>query len=68
MAIWLSRQPEEALAATHYEDESGGVLHWYSHDEVREMIRCGLIRSGITLTALMMLEVSGLLAAPGERD
>ncbi|ACL41922.1 NUDIX hydrolase (plasmid) [Pseudarthrobacter chlorophenolicus A6] len=65
VAVWLSRQPEEALAVTHREEESGGVLLWYSHEEVREMIRCGLIRSGITLSALMMLEVSGLLTGPG---
>lgn len=61
VAVWLSRQPEAALASTHYEEESGGVLRWYSHDEVREMIRCGVIRSGITMSALMMLEVSGVL-------
>lgn len=68
VAVWLSRQPETALASTHYEEESGGVLRWYSHDEVREMIRCGIIRSGTTMSALMMLEVSGILNLPGERS
>lgn len=68
VAVWLSRQPEEALAVTHREEESGGELHWYSHQEVREMIRCGLIRSGITLSALMMLDVSGILSGTDERD
>jgi ADP-ribose pyrophosphatase len=67
VAVWLSRQPETALASTHYEEESGGVLRWYSHDEVREMVRCGIIRSGVTLSALMMLEVSGILDAPAAR-
>lgn len=63
VAVWVSRQPEDALAATHYEEESGGELRWYSHDEVRDMIRCGVIRAGVTMSALMMLEVSGILDA-----
>lgn len=67
VAVWLSRQPESALASTHYEEESGGVLLWYSHGEVREMVRCGIIRSGTTISALMMLEVSGILDGPGAR-
>lgn len=42
------------------EDETGGVVHWWTVDRLRSAIRSGEVQDGFTLSTLILAELSGV--------
>lgn len=64
VGVWVAsidhRQAEDA--ADHVDPESGGTVQWLDPGEVMGLIHSGRIRCGITLAALLVAQVEGILS------